>query len=80
MAPDAQHVEQYVSSLDLSGRSVAVIGGTNGIGEAMVQRLIKQNVSKVYIMGRSEDKGKELVEQAQKAGKTQAFYLKCDLL
>jgi NAD(P)-dependent dehydrogenase (short-subunit alcohol dehydrogenase family) len=52
---------------DLVGKSALVTGGTSGIGRAAAEALAREGAY-VLISGRSEDRGREVVEAIRAAG------------
>lgn len=60
----------------LSGRKVAVVGATSGIGEAMARRFAEEG-AQVLIVGRRADQGNALVGELRRAG-AQAFFVEAD--
>ncbi|KAJ7139098.1 NAD-binding protein [Mycena epipterygia] len=63
---------------DLSGKTTLVTGGNTGIGYHTVKQLLLKN-AKVYLAGRSADKGAEAIRQLKtETGKT-AIFLQLDL-
>ncbi len=62
------------ASLSLLGKHALVVGGTNGIGAGIAIRLAQANVS-VTIVGRSAERGAEIVKQMKAAaGESDASY------
>ncbi|GAA5923855.1 hypothetical protein JCM1841_001413 [Sporobolomyces salmonicolor] len=66
--------------LDLSDKTAAVAGGTQGIGAAVSARFAEAGAD-VFIIGRNEDKGKSVVEELRKKGREGKTYefIKADL-
>ncbi|TFL05008.1 hypothetical protein BDV98DRAFT_542593 [Pterulicium gracile] len=64
---------------DLTGQVIIVTGGYNGIGLHTVRALLNKN-AKVYIAGRSKEKGDQALETLKnERGRNQARFLKLDL-
>ena len=66
--------ELYKNLDNWNDKQVLVVGGTNGIGEGMAKRLAKTNAN-VTILGRNEQKGKDVVEQLKLIGKGIKIFL-----
>lgn len=65
--------------IDLTGKNVAVSGGTQGIGAATGLRFAQSGAT-VYIIGRNEELGNKVVEELRKQGKGgKAEFIKADL-
>lgn len=65
--------------LDLAGKTVAIAGGTQGIGAATGIRFAQAGAS-VIVIGRNEELGNKVVAELQKAGKgAKAEFIKADL-
>jgi NAD(P)-dependent dehydrogenase (short-subunit alcohol dehydrogenase family) len=62
---------------DLVGKSALVTGGTSGIGRAAAEALAREGAY-VLISGRSEDRGREVVEAIRAAG-GEAEFVRADL-
>lgn len=58
--------------------TVLVTGGTDGIGKGLVLSYLSQNCH-VFAVGTSEEKGKCLLEEAQKIGNGKLTFIKADL-
>ncbi|KAI5477667.1 protein of glucose/ribitol dehydrogenase family [Pseudohyphozyma bogoriensis] len=67
-------------NLDLTGKTAAVIGGTQGIGAAVAVRFAQAGAS-VLVVGRNEVLGQKVVEEMKRVGKEGARYefVKADL-
>ncbi|GAA6051041.1 hypothetical protein JCM3770_005469 [Rhodotorula araucariae] len=81
--PSSTDAARYNSTLDLAGKTAAVAGGTQGIGAAVGLRFAQAGAS-VYIIGRNEQLGEDVVrqcrEQAGKAADGRTFeFIKADL-
>lgn len=63
---------------DIKDRVVAITGGTGILGSVISTYLAKQG-AKIVILGRNEEKGKEVEETIMKNG-NEAFFLKTDVL
>ena len=85
MTFDMKYATDYVSNLDLSGprRTVAVFGGTNGLGEAIVLRLGSLGC-RVIIFGRDDVNAGKIKEEIKKlkprGDVADVSFIKCDLM
>ncbi|TMP47148.1 hypothetical protein CWB96_19935 [Pseudoalteromonas citrea] len=72
--------KQFDYSGNMKGKSYLVTGGQGGIGLVVVQWLIQNNASAIYVTGRSALKGslQTLIESAEKVG-TKVYYLQADV-
>ena len=61
----------------LNGKTAVITGGSSGIGEASA-KLFASEGAKVYIIGRSPDKGNRVLEEIKDAG-GDADYVQCDV-
>ncbi|KAL8281050.1 hypothetical protein RQP46_006408 [Phenoliferia psychrophenolica] len=55
------------AGLDLTGKTAAIAGGTQGIGEATAIRFAEAGAS-VFVIGRDEARGASVIEELRKAG------------
>ena len=69
---------QANQNIRLEGKKVAVAGGTQGIGRATGERFAQAGAS-VWIIGRNEKLGSQVVEELKKAGAPKAEFIKGDL-
>ncbi|BGP40330.1 hypothetical protein JCM10450v2_004310 [Rhodotorula kratochvilovae] len=81
--PSSSDAARYNASLDLTGKTAAVAGGTQGIGAAVGLRFAQAGAN-VYVIGRNEKLGEDVVrrcrEQAGKEGDGRTFeFIKADL-
>ena len=61
----------------LNGKTAVITGGSSGIGEASA-KLFAREGAKVYIIGRSPDKGNRVLQEIKDAG-GDADYVQCDV-
>lgn len=64
-------------AINLTGKRAVVVGGTSGIGEGIAQRLAKANAS-VTIVGRSPERGQEIVRHLSSLGGSNHEFIACD--
>ena len=64
--------------LDLTGRTAAIAGGSQGIGAATAKRFAQAGAD-VYIVGRNAERGQQVVDELKKAGAPRAEFIKADL-
>jgi NAD(P)-dependent dehydrogenase (short-subunit alcohol dehydrogenase family) len=65
--------------MEISGKTVVVTGGTDGIGAATALEL-KRRGAQVWIIGRSQEKGEHLVAKAARSGGTGSLqFIQADL-
>ncbi|TNY24671.1 hypothetical protein DMC30DRAFT_345403 [Rhodotorula diobovata] len=81
--PSSTDAARYNDKLDLSGKTAAVAGGTQGIGAAVGLRFAQAGAN-VYVIGRNEKLGEDVVRrcraQAGKAADGRTFeFIKADL-
>lgn len=73
------------AALDLSGKTAVVTGATQGIGEGIAVRCAQLGASRVFIVGRSEERGNAVLERLRAVArerpdsKQQFEFLKADL-
>lgn len=73
------------AALDLSGKTAVVTGATQGIGEGIAVRCAQLGASRVFIVGRSEERGNAVLERLRSVArerpdsKQQFEFLKADL-
>lgn len=60
------------------GLCVAISGGTSGIGLAAAQRFLADG-ARVYILGRSEERGAQALCYLDEQTGKQAVYISCDV-
>lgn len=63
---------------DLTGKVALVTGSTDGLGRDVARRLAAAGAH-VLVTGRSEQRGKELVDEIQKGGRGSAKFYRADL-
>jgi len=63
---------------DLTGKVALVTGSTDGLGRDVARRLAAAGAH-VLVTGRSEQRGKELVDEIQKSGRGSAKFYRADL-
>ncbi len=63
---------------DLTGKVALVTGSTDGLGRDVARRLAAAGAH-VLVTGRSEQRGKELVDEIQKSGRGSAKFYQADL-
>ncbi|KAJ5173263.1 hypothetical protein N7492_005856 [Penicillium capsulatum] len=65
---------------DLSGKTIFITGGTNGLGAESALHLAKHNPAHIYISGRNAHSAAKIISQIQSiAPETRATLLECDL-
>jgi len=64
-------------TMRFSDRVVIITGGTSGMGRATAL-LFAQEGAKVAVVGRNEERGREVVTEIERAG-GQAIFLRCDV-
>ncbi|KAM0791253.1 hypothetical protein ACM66B_005730 [Microbotryomycetes sp. NB124-2] len=75
MSTEATRANEQVK---LEGKNVAVAGGTQGIGRATGERFAKAGAS-VWVIGRNEQLGAEVVKSLKSKGAPHAEFIKADL-
>ncbi|KAJ5747600.1 uncharacterized protein N7511_009296 [Penicillium nucicola] len=65
---------------DLTGKSIFITGGTNGLGATSAIHLAKHNPSHIYISGRNEASAQQTITSIQQINPSvQTTFIKCDL-
>ncbi|KAJ5380701.1 uncharacterized protein N7496_003129 [Penicillium cataractarum] len=65
---------------DLTGKSIFITGGTNGLGAQSAIHLAKHNASHIYISGRNAASAEKIITQIRDTGsKSEVQFIKCDL-
>ena len=64
--------------MNLGGRVILVNGGTHGLGEATVRRVVRAGAAGVVIVGRDARKGRELVGELS-SGTTRCHHITADM-
>ena len=67
-----------MKDLDLSGKVSVVTGGTSGIGKG-IAGVFSRYGSNVIIIGRNENRGKQVSNEIKDLYKSECLYLKCDV-
>lgn len=67
-----------IQSHKVHNKNILITGSTQGIGEQAAISLAKQGAN-VYIHGRNENKGREIVNKFQKEFGTKSKFFQCDL-
>ncbi|KAK4054566.1 hypothetical protein OIV83_001060 [Microbotryomycetes sp. JL201] len=75
MSAEAARANEQIK---LTGKNVAVAGGTQGIGRATGERFAKAGAS-VWVIGRNEQLGQEVVNSLKGKGAPHAEFIKADL-
>lgn len=76
---------QSNAALDLSGKTAVVTGATQGIGEGIALRCAQLGASRVFVVGRNQERGNAVLERlraiaSQRSNSKQHFeFLKADL-
>ena len=60
--------------LSLSGKSILITGGTQGLGAAIAQEAAAQRAEKIAITGRNRENGEEVAEKLSKNGVAARFF------
>ncbi|KAJ5320175.1 hypothetical protein PENANT_c061G04224 [Penicillium antarcticum] len=65
---------------DLTGKSIFITGGTNGLGATSAAHLANHNPSHIYISGRNETRAQETINNIKSINPSVATtFIKCDL-
>ncbi|CAH7683601.1 hypothetical protein PPACK8108_LOCUS17241 [Phakopsora pachyrhizi] len=78
---------RHNASLDLSGKTAVIAGGTQGIGEGVAIRFAQLGASRIFIVGRNEQSGNTVLQRLRDASaacsssgaKQQFEFLRADL-
>ncbi|KAJ5923346.1 hypothetical protein N7454_008591 [Penicillium verhagenii] len=65
---------------DLSGKTIFITGGTNGLGAQSAIHLSKHNPAHIYISGRNAQKAEKVISQIRDSGsRTEVTFIESDL-
>ncbi|KAJ5759403.1 hypothetical protein N7520_006559 [Penicillium odoratum] len=65
---------------DLTGKTIFITGGTNGLGAQSAIHLSKHNAAHIYISGRNVQSAEKIINQIRASGsKTELTIIQCDL-
>ncbi|GMT27780.1 hypothetical protein PFISCL1PPCAC_19077, partial [Pristionchus fissidentatus] len=71
--------EQVLKGIDLSGKTIAVMGTTNGIGSATARHLALAGAHVICLNRSKERSGKQIMEVKNEKPSVEMSFIKCDL-